>query len=121
MPTIQHLDNMQKLIHYVLQPIRLHFDSPIDISGGYRSRLLWTKLRDLGLNPSPTSMHLDGKAADFTVRGVNTKDVFNWIKNSGIEFDELIYEYSSDGAIWIHIAYNHGQNRNKVIDNYKAY
>ena len=121
MPTIQHLDNMQKLIHYVLQPIRLHFNRPIDISGGYRSKALWTKLRDLGINPSPTSMHLDGKAADFTIRGVNSKEVFNWIKDSGIEFDELIYEYSSNGSVWIHIAYNHGKNRNKVIDNYNPY
>lgn len=121
MPDIQHIDNMQKLIHYVLQPIRLHFNRPIDISGGYRSKALWIKLRELGMNPSPTSMHLDGKAADFTIRGVNSKEVFNWIKNSGIEFDELIYEYSSTGAVWIHIAYNHGKNRNKVIDNYKGY
>ena len=121
MPDIQHIDNMQKLIHYVLQPTRLHFNRPIDISGGYRSRALWTKLRELGKNPSPTSMHLDGKAADFTIRGVNSKEVFNWIKDSRIEFDELIYEYSSDGAVWIHIAYNHGKNRNKVIDNYKGY
>lgn len=121
MPTIQHLDNMQKLIHYVLQPIRLHFGAPVDISGGYRSWALWKKLKELGKNPSSTSLHLEGKAADFTVRGVNSKQVFDWIKNSRLEFDELIFEYGSDGAIWIHIAYNHGRNRRKVIDNYRAY
>ena len=121
MPTIQHIDNMQKLIHYVLQPIRLHYNKPIDISGGYRSWVLWNKLKQLGFNPSTTSLHLEGKAADFTIRGVNTKEVFNWVKNSDIEFDEMIYEYSSDGAIWIHIAYNFGKNRRKIIDNYKAY
>lgn len=120
MPTIQHLDNMQKLIHYVLQPIRLHYGVPIDITGGYRSMALWNKLKQLGRNPSKTSQHLSGQAADFTVRGKNTKEVFNRIKNSKIPFDQLIYEYDSQGNIWIHISYNHGKNRKQVIDNYKG-
>lgn len=120
MPDIVHLDNIQNIIYYVLQPIRKHFNVPVDISGGYRSRLLWQKLKDLGRKPSKTSQHLTGQAADFTVRGKNTKEVFNWIKSSGIEFDQLIYEYDSQGNIWIHISYNHGKNRRQVIDNYKG-
>lgn len=120
MPTIAHLDNIQKLIHYVLQPIRLHFNAAVDISGGYRSYALLKKLSDLGRKPAKNSQHLYGQAADFTVRGNNTKEVFNWIKNSTIEFDQLIYEYDSSGNIWIHISYNHGNNRRQIIDNYKG-
>ena len=120
MPDITHLDNIQNLIHYVLQPIRLHFNAPVIITGGYRSRGLWQKLKDLGRNPAKNSQHLTGQAADFVIKGKNTKDVFNWIKSSGIEFDQLLYEYDSQGNIWIHISYNHGNNRHQVIDNYKG-
>lgn len=120
MPTIAHLDNLHRLIHYVLQPIRLHYNVPVDVSGGYRSYALWKRLSDLGRNPARNSQHLYGQAVDFTVRGVKTKEVFNWIKSSNIEFDQLIYEYDSSGNIWIHISYNHGKNRRQVIDNYKG-
>lgn len=120
MPDIVHLDNMQKLIHYVLQPIRMHFNAPVIITGGYRSQGLWQKLKELGRNPSKTSQHLTGQAADFIVRGKNAKEVFNWIKSSGIEFDQLLYEFDSQGNVWIHISYNHGKNRRQVIDNYKG-
>lgn len=120
MPTVAHLDCMLDLIYYVLQPIREHFAVPVDITGGYRSWALWDKLRKLGRNPAKNSQHLYGQAVDFTVRGKNTKDVFNWIKNSNLEFDQLIYEYDSAGNIWIHISFVKGKNRRQVIDNYKA-
>lgn len=120
MPTIAHIDNMQRLIHYVLQPIRLHYGKAIDISGGYRSYALWKKLDALGRNPADNSQHLYGEAVDFTVRGVKTKDVFNWIKTSGIDFDQMIYEYDSQGNIWIHISYKKEGNRRQIIDNYKG-
>lgn len=120
MPTVAHLDCMLDLIYYVLQPIREHFAVPVDITGGYRSWALWDKLRKLGRNPAKNSQHLYGQAVDFTVRGKNTKDVFNWIKNSNIEFDQLIYEYDSAGNVWIHISFVKGKNRRQVIDNYKG-
>lgn len=126
MPTIDHSDNILYLIFYFLQPVRdlltkyYGKDTPITITGGYRSYLLWAKLRDLGKNPSKTSEHLSGKAADFVVKGHNIKEVFNLIKNSNIPFNQLIYEYDSYGNIWIHGSYNHGNNKRQVIDNYKG-
>mgnify|MGYP001138312602 CR=1 FL=1 len=120
MPTVAHLDCMLDLIYYVLQPIREHFGVPVDITGGYRSWALWEKLRKLGRNPAKNSQHLCGQAVDFTVRGKNTKEVFNWIKSSKIEFDQLIYEYDSTGNVWIHISFVKGKNRRQVIDNYKG-
>lgn len=120
MPTVAHLDCMLDLIYYVLQPIREYFGVPVDITGGYRSWALWDKLRKLGRNPAKNSQHLYGQAVDFVVRGKNTKEVFNWIKNSNIEFDQLIYEYDSVGNVWIHISFVKGKNRRQVIDNYKG-
>ena len=126
MPTIDHLDNILKLIVYCLQPIRdmltKHYgkDTPITITGGYRSYALWAKLRYLGRNPSKTSEHLLGKAADLVVRGHNLKEVFNLIKKSNIPFNQLLYEYDSQGNIWLHISYNHKANKRQVIDNYKG-
>lgn len=120
MPTVAHLDCMLDLIYYVLQPIREHFGVPVDITGCYRSWALWNKLRKLGRNPAKNSQHLYGQAVDFVVRGKNSKDVFNWIKNSNIEFDQLIYEYDSAGNVWIHISFIKGKNRRQIIDNYKG-
>lgn len=120
MPTVAHLDCMLDLIHYVLQPIRLHFNAPVIITGCYRSWALWEKLEKLGRNPAKNSQHLYGQAVDFIVKGKNTKEVFNWIKKSSIEFDQLLYEYDSQGNIWIHISFVKGKNRRQVIDNYKG-
>ncbi len=120
MPTIQHLDNLLNVIYYVLQPIREHFKKPIIVTGGYRSYALWKKLENLGRKPAKNSQHLYGQAVDFVVSGVNTKEVFNWIKNSGLVYDQMLYEYDSDGNIWIHISYKAEGNRKQAIDNYKG-
>jgi len=120
MPTIAHLDNLLLLIYYVLQPIREHFKKPVIITGGYRSYALWQKLEKLGRKPAQNSQHLYGQAVDFVVSGVNTKEVFNWIKKSGLVYDQMLYEYDSQGNVWIHISYKSEGNRKQSIDNYKG-
>ena len=118
MPTDKkHYDNMLDLIHYVLQPTRLHFGR-VDVAC-YRSYALWNKLKQLGFNPAKDSQHLRGQAVDITVPSHNLKDVFKWMKEN-IEYDQLLYEYDSKGNKWIHVSYNKGKNRKQAIDNYKA-
>lgn len=118
MPDIKHLDNILNLIYYILQPIRIKFGTVI-VSGGYRSYALWNKLKDLGKNPAKNSQHLTGQAADILVPSRNLKDVFNWIRDN-IEYDQLLFEYDSQGNKWIHVSFNKGKNRKQAIDNYKA-
>lgn len=102
----------------ILQPIRIKFGTVI-VSGGYRSYALWNKLKDLGKNPAKNSQHLTGQAADILVPSRNLKDVFNWIRDN-IEYDQLLFEYDSQGNKWIHVSFNKGKNRKQAIDNYKA-
>ena len=118
-PTLEHLDNMLNLIFYVLQPLRDKLGCPVYITGGYRSHALWQKLKDLGKNPAKNSQHLEGKAVDIQVHDKYLHEVFEIIKKE-LPFDQLLYEYDTQGNRWIHVSYNHLKNRKQAIDNYKA-
>ena len=102
MPDIDSLDNMLDLIYYVLQPIRDRLKKPMIITSGYRCH----KVNEL-LNGSKTSQHLKGQAADFIVPGMAVDDVIQFIRNSYIEYDQLLNEYDK----WIHISFDKGNNR----------
>ena len=106
-PTLIELDNMLKLIVYCLQPIRDRLNKPMIITSGYRC----PKLNKLvgGVN---NSQHQEGKAVDFRVPNASINSVIEFIRKSGIEYDQLINEYNQ----WIHISYNHGKNRKQIIN-----
>lgn len=112
MPDINSLDNMLQLIIFCLQPLRDKLKKPIIITNGFRSAALWTKLKELGLNPSKTSQHLKGQAVDLKVAGMTQQQLFNFIKASGIEFDQLIWEQDSN---CVHLSYIKGHNRKEVL------
>lgn len=114
-----HLDNMLNLIFYVLQPLRDIVKCPVVITGGYRSQALWQKLKDLGRNPAKNSQHLTGQAVDLVVPQKYLWEVFKIIKEQ-LPYDQLLYEYDTQGHRWIHVSYNHGKNRHIFNDNYKA-
>lgn len=115
----QYLDNMLNLIFYVLQPLRDIVGCPVKVTGGFRSHALWQKLKDLGYNPSTTSQHLIGQAADIDVPQKYLWEVFAIIRDR-LPYDQLLYEHNTKGAKWIHVSYNHGKNRKQCIDNYQA-
>lgn len=112
MPDIYSLDNMLNLIWYCLQPLRDKLGKPIIITNGFRCFALWKKLDDLGLNPSKTSQHLKGQAADLVVNGMTQEALFNFIKKSGIEFDQLIWEQDNN---CVHISFVKGKNRKQIL------
>lgn len=105
-PDVESLDNMLLLIASVLQPIRNAIKKPMIITSGYRS----PKLNKI-VGGKPNSQHLKGQAADFTIKGLKPKQIVEFIKNMGIEFDQLINEYDS----WVHISYNKGNNRKQIF------
>ena len=106
MPDINSLDNMLDLITYCLQPIRDKIKKPMIITSGYRCPQV-NKL----VGGVSNSQHTKGQAVDFIVHGMGIKSVIDFIKYSGIEFDQLINEYGN----WVHISYNKGHNRQKIL------
>ena len=91
------MSNLSRMCE-TLEKVRAIFGKPIMISSFYRCPELNSKV-----GGSKTSAHMDCRACDFTIKGVDTDDAFNNIKSSGIEFDQLILESSSKGSTWIHI------------------
>lgn len=68
MPTIS-----DELIH-ILTEIREHYNSPVTINSGYRC-----KEHNAKIGGAPSSRHVEGDAADFTVKGVKTIDLYNYV------------------------------------------
>lgn len=99
------LDNMLNLIVYCLQPLRNKVGKPIIITSGYRCQ----KVNKL-VGGVSNSQHQTGQAVDFTIKGMTVAQAVEYIKISGIEFDQLINEYGA----WVHISYNKGHNRKDV-------
>lgn len=101
MPDINSLDCMLNLIHYCLQPIRDKVKKPVIITSGYRNKEV-NKL----VGGSSTSQHTKGQAADIKVGGMSAYQLYMYILNSDVEYDQLILEPS-----WVHISYVKGKNR----------
>lgn len=102
MPDIISLNNMLELIVYCLQPIRELIKKPMIITSGYRNK----EVNNL-VNGKPNSQHLKGQAVDFVIKGMSPKEIIEIIKNSDVEFDQLLNEYDK----WVHISFNKGKNR----------
>lgn len=89
--------NLNDLIEHVLLPVRLHFNSPVIVTSGYRSPAL-----NKAIGGSKTSDHCKGRAADFTVVGHSDLEVAHWIAEN-CKFRQLILEFPPHG--WVHCAY----------------
>jgi len=101
-PDVKSLDNLLELIVLCLQPIREKLKRAVIVTSGYRCKDL-NKI----IGGSEKSQHCKGQAADIKVTGMRAEDLADFIANSGIEYDQLITEYSS----WVHISYVKGKNR----------
>ena len=115
-PSPTQIDNLKALCINILQPIRSHFDSPVLISSGYRSAELC-----LAIGSSIHSQHIEGKAADIEVIGVDNKELAQWIKDN-LEYDQLILEFYKNGepdSGWVHVSWNGSDNRNQSLHAFK--
>lgn len=102
-PCLEYCDNLLLLIINVLQPLRDKLGKPIKVTSGYRCE----KLNSLIPGSAQFSQHMLGQAADIQVAGCSTMDLYNYIKKSGIVYDQCINEYDR----WVHISYRQGYNR----------
>jgi zinc D-Ala-D-Ala carboxypeptidase len=106
-PNEEQIENLERLITNILQPVRDKF-GPIRVTSGFRSPELCK-----ALGSSIYSNHTRGEAADIEPVDKNIKliDIMDWIYYN-CEFRELIAEYFPDG--WVHVAYRKNQNIKKV-------
>jgi hypothetical protein len=114
-PTAEHLENFKLLAEKVFEPIREHFNVPIHISSGYRSKALNTAIKG-----SLSSQHCSGEAIDIdmdgSANGVTNTMVFDFIKDN-LDFDQMIWEFgSSNKPDWVHVSYKaNGKQRKQIL------
>lgn len=108
MPNQAAMQNLQYLLNNVINPISNNFPYPIRISSGYRSPQLNAAVRG-----AQNSQHMLGQAADITTGNrQSNQQLFNWIINSGINFDQIIDE---KGYQWVHVSFNPNGCRKSVL------
>lgn len=85
----------------ILEPIRVHFNSPLIVHSGYRCEQLNTTI-----GGSVNSQHRHFQACDFHIIDVSLLEVFEWIyKETDIKFGQLILEgWAINNPTWIHIS-----------------
>tara|TARA_R110002012_G_scaffold315610_1_gene529629 strand:+ start:2546 stop:3013 length:468 start_codon:yes stop_codon:yes gene_type:complete len=112
-PTKKHMENMQRLVTNLLQPMRDEL-GPVRISSGYRCKEL-----NRAIGGSSRSQHCKAQAADLQIwKGgqMCNKEIYDWVLKSGIEFDQMINEFD---FAWIHISLKEKNNRKEVLEAYK--
>ncbi|HPQ79917.1 MAG TPA: D-Ala-D-Ala carboxypeptidase family metallohydrolase [Candidatus Dojkabacteria bacterium] len=118
-PTEEHLEKLKLLCTKVFDPLRSHFNRPIGISSGYRSKAL----NDAVKGASLTSQHCKGEAIDIDADifdNITNKELFEYIKDN-LDFDQLICEYPNKQGepSWVHVSYSTKRNRKQVLIAYK--
>ena len=103
-PTTQIVVNATALIKNVLEPTRIHFNSPLIVNCMYRSPQLNTAVGGVA-----TSQHVKGQAADITVQNHTVQEVFDYIKHNLI-FDQIIQE-----GTWVHCSFSLVHNRKESL------
>ena len=113
-PSGDHLSNLIQIANKIFQPIRDHFNEPIIVSSGYRSKAL----NDL-IGGASGSQHSKGEALDLD-GSVENAYIFEFIKNN-LEFDQLIWEFGDDSnPDWVHVSYKTENNRGEILEAYKS-
>lgn len=100
--------NMENLINHLLDPIRQMWGKPIIVNSGFRCVKL-----NKAVGGAKNSEHMSGCAADITTGNkADNKKLFDMIRNSSLEWRQLIDE---SGSSWIHISYNQSDNKKQVL------
>ena len=101
--------NLGYLASNLLEQIRTLVGKPIYISSGYRCELL-----NKAVGGSPTSQHRYGQAVDIEAIGISPKTLYTIIKNSNLQYDQLILEKTKQ-AEWVHVSFcKHNRNQNLI-------
>lgn len=105
-PDWDSITNLMDLVTDVLQPIRDFAGVPLYINSGYRC----SELNKL-VGGVSNSLHMSGRAVDFTSYSRETDDrIFRYLNDYRI-FDQVI-RYDN----FIHVSYVKGSNKHQTID-----
>lgn len=108
-PKTEIIRNLGLLANNLLEPLREKLSKPIIITSGYRCEILNKKV-----GGAPNSQHTRGQAVDIIVKGITPKTLYEFIKSSGLIYDQLILEQTKS-AQWIHISYCSKLNRQQNL------
>lgn len=98
--------NLTRLCQNILQPLRDQTGFPIIVTSGFRCPLL-----NVRIGGSSTSQHVYGEAADIICPQYDERELFDLIRTSPLDFDQLIYE-----GTWVHVSQtNKRRNRREVL------
>ena len=107
-PNEAELEAMKYVAENLFEPIREWYDKPIKINSFYRCVAL-----NKAVKGSVTSGHVLGNSIDISGGNkVENKKIFDFIKTSGLDFDQVINEYD---FTWIHISLKKTGNRKQVL------
>ncbi|MDR0952727.1 MAG: DUF882 domain-containing protein [Elusimicrobiota bacterium] len=91
----QYIFELSALCNYALEPARAVIGRPLIITSAYRSPKL-----NAALGGAENSQHLKGQAADFIVKDLSAKEVWQKLKSSPfLRYGQLLYEGG-----WVHIS-----------------
>ena len=94
-PTPEVIENLRRLCQLVLQPLRIKLGRPVVITSGYRSPVL-----NRAVGGSPTSHHMQGRAADLIVPGMTPLVVCRAAHQLRLPCVQIIHEFGR----WAHLA-----------------
>jgi len=94
-PNSSEINNLKRLAEMLEEVKTLLDNKPVMINSAFRSKAV-----NDAVGSKDTSQHRVGCAADIKVPGLTPDQVVQAIKNSPIQFDQLIREFDS----WTHIS-----------------
>jgi zinc D-Ala-D-Ala carboxypeptidase len=107
-PNELELESMKYVSENLFEPIREWYNKPIKINSFYRCLAL-----NKAVNGSKTSGHVLGNSIDISGGNkIENKKIFDFIKTSGLDFDQVINEYD---YTWIHISLKKDKNRKQIL------
>ena len=118
-PSHEAIENLRRVCQW-LEVLRQRYNQtggeiPVVINSGYRSKQLNKKV-----GGAPNSNHLTGCAVDIRVNGMEqliryAAILLDYADETHQNFDELLIERNSHGAMWLHFAVKFKGNRRKVL------
>ncbi len=109
-PSPQYIDSLKNLCENILEPLREIVGKPVNVNSGYRSPDL-----NRAIGGSPTSQHMEGKAADIRIEGFSAQALFDLINESTLPYDQLIQEFDS----WVHVSFDSKRQRRDALYAYR--
>ena len=105
-PTPEINENLRRLCQLVLEPLRVKLARPVVITSGYRSPAL-----NRAIGGSPTSHHMQGRAADLIVPGITPLAVCQAASQLKLPCVQIIHEFGR----WTHLSVAISSERTQLL------